>query len=362
MRHHTTPHHRAVSWVSLAIVGAALATAAPAAGRTRTVSMGPEPSARLRLAMVEGQVNAFFPSRLVGHVGDVVRFVPRGPHTVDLPRPHSGPLAIVVPGAAKASSRDGEGRLFWFRGFDLFKVNPDLSRSAFGKTVEYDGSRRVVSGFPGGSTKPFTVTFTKAGTYTVYCNIHDGMKMTVRMLPVAAGVPTLAQDRQRAARQAREDLAAAKRLASARARPGVIDVGRAGTGGVERYAFFPSKLRVRRGATLTFRVSGASRDAHTVTTGPGSARDTTSYLGRLASSFASEVADPIASYPSDPPTVGVVSLTSRLHGNGFWNSGVMKPSPTSHVPAESQLRFPQVGTFRFFCLLHPGMQTSVTVR
>ena len=67
----------------------------------------------------------------------------------------------------------------------------------------------------------------------------------------------------------------------------------------------------------------ASYDVHTATTGPGNPEsEPNSYLGQIAASFNSPVFDPRAVYPSEPPGPAG-TLTPALHGNGFWNTGVM---------------------------------------
>jgi len=347
-----------------AITAAALAVPASADAVTKTVTMGLAPSDHSRFKTLKSDVNAYFPDTVSVHVGDSVRFVPDAFHTVDFPGRGAAPLPLVVPTGEKASATDAAGARFWFRGFDLLRANPKLRASAFGKLLSYDGRKRLSSGFPpSGPPKAFTVRFVKTGSYTYVCDIHPGMKGTVRVLPRSRRVPSPAADRRAARAQVEAALRTAKRLARKPVVQNVVSVGRSGVGGVERFAFAPASLEVARGTTVKFAVTAGSRLAHTATTGPGNpATEPSSYLGKLAESFKLPQADPIAAYSSDPPTVGTVAITPELHGNGFWNSGIMDGFAPSAVPAESSVSFPMAGRYEFYCLVHPFMHTTITVR
>ena len=65
----------------------------------------------------------------------------------------------------------------------------------YGKKATYTGAKRVESGAPlSQKPKPFTVKFTKAGTFTYYCNIHSGMKGTVKVVSKSHSVPSAKAD------------------------------------------------------------------------------------------------------------------------------------------------------------------------
>lgn len=372
---------KARTFVTAATAAVVLAVPAPAPAATKTVQMGLPPSAQKPFDRLRSDVSAFFPSTVKVRVGSAVRFVPSQPrtlgpprsllgprrpnvgfHTVDLPAKGGGPLPLVVSTGVKVVATDAAGSQFWFRGFDLSRLNPTLRVGALGKTVRYDGSKRRISGLaPANKRKPVTIRFTKAGTYTYYCNIHAGMKGTVRVLPKGRRVPTPAADRKAVNAQVREALRTAKALVSRRVARNVMSVGRAGAGGVDRYAFSPASLKVPTGRTVKFAMPVGSREAHTATTGPGNPRDESSYLGKLARSIESPNVNPIAVFPSEPPTLGAVGLTPRLHGNGFWNSGVMDAFAPSPLPADNSLTFRRAGTYRFYCLIDPYMRATVEV-
>jgi plastocyanin len=51
-----------------------------------------------------------------------------------------------------------------------------------------------------------------------------------------------------------------------------------------------------------------------------------------------------------------------LHGNGFWNSGVLDGSSATPLPNSSKVTFGAPGTYNFYCLIHPFMKGSVVVQ
>ena len=84
-------------------------------------------------------------------------------------------------------------------------------------------------------------------------------------------------------------------------------------------------------------------------------------MDQLAAGLAGELFDPRGAYPSEPPPLGVPSYTGTLHGNGFWNSGLLDGNDGSPLPASTQVRFAAAGTFAYLCLIHPFMRGEVTV-
>jgi plastocyanin len=73
------------------------------------------------------------------------------------------------------------------------------------------------------------------------------------------------------------------------------------------------------------------------------------------------VFDPRGVYPSEqPPTAA--ALTPALHGNGFWNTGVMDTVAGTPLPGSNSVTFGAPGKYDFYCLIHPFMKATVTVQ
>ena len=117
-------------------------------------------------------VNDFFPHGTTIHVGDSVRFVPTGFHTVDLPAKGGKPLGLIAPAGTTSGVVDAAGAAFWFNGQPHAGLQPGARpRASSARRSTYTGAKRVESGLPlAQRPKPFTVRFTKAGTYTYYCD------------------------------------------------------------------------------------------------------------------------------------------------------------------------------------------------
>lgn len=348
--------------VSLAAVGAlGLAAPAVAGAATKPVDAGTPASISRSMQRLGADANDFFPRNVRVHVGDRVSFRLRGFHTVDFPERGGSALPVVVPSGQTANASDAAGNPFWFNGQPVLGFNPALGQDLWGQARSYNGSSRVNSGIAEGDRpRPFRVRFTRTGTFNYFCDIHPGMKGTVRVVGPRKSVPSTASDRRRARSQANAALRTARSLTNTRPPTGAVDVGSAGRGGVEIFAFFPARATVSVGTTLRFQMTAGSRELHTATTGPGGPDQPNSYLGRLAGAFEQPVIDPIATYPSDQPP-GPASLTPTLHGNGFWNSGAIDANP-SPLPNSAAVRFDAAGTYRFICLVHPFMNMTVTVQ
>jgi plastocyanin len=349
---------------------AAVALGAPASSQaaTKLVTMGPPGGAQTKaIQHAGGDVNDFFPHGITVHVGDKVKFAPFGFHTVDLVPKGGAPLSLFAPTGQKVSgANDAAGQPFWFNGQDNVFFNPGLFASQFGKTVSYSGSKRVESGAPlAPKNKPMTVKFTRTGSFTYYCNIHPGMKGTVKVKPKKSKIPSKKVD----AKAVKTQLAAASKIFKTLPKKNVpantVSVGSAGKHGVELYAFLPSSLTVPVGTTVNFRMSAGSYEEHTASTGPGDPeKDPNSYLGQIAASFEGQGPfDPRAVYPSEASGGPAAALTPTYHGNGFWNSGAIDRSTlTPTLPSSNSVTFASAGTYQFYCLIHPFMHGTVNVQ
>jgi plastocyanin len=350
------------------MVAGMVALAAPAAAHasTKTVFMGVPPASQKGFQPTGSDVNDFFPHGTSVRVGDSIKFVPVGFHTVDFPAKGGLPIDFIAPSGQKVSGEnDAAGQPFWFNGQDVFGVNTTfLTTQNFGRTVTYNGTKRAESGGPfANKPKPFTVKFKKQGSFTYYCDIHPGMTGKVTVKSKKGKVPTKKADAKVVKTQVNTALTVAKGLAKKHVPANTVDVGEAGPHGVEFYGFLPGTVTVPVGTTLNFHMTKGSYEDHTATTGPGDPNaEPDSYLGKLAASF--QGAGPFpgqAIYPSDAPGAAA-ALTPTFHGNGFWSSGVMDTSNATPLPATSSVKFSAAGTYQFYCLIHPFMHGTVTVQ
>ena len=342
-----------------------LAVPATASAATKTVDMGLPTAQQKTFQKAFSDVNDFFPHGTTIHVGDSIKFVPTGFHTVDIPRKGGSALGLILPtGQLVAGANDAAGAPFWFNGQSNVSFNPALVKSSFGKKARYTGAKRIQSGLPlAQHPKPFTVKFTKTGSYTYYCDIHPGMKGTIKVVSTKNSVPSAKSDKRDLNTQIASDLRAAKKLARTVTPPNTVSVGASSPRGVEYYGFFPATLRIKAGTTVNFRMSSKSFEDHTATTGPGDPENQpTSYLGVIAASFQGAAFDPRGVFPSEAPG-SIGALTPTLHGNGFWNSGVMDHSSTTPALAASNaVTFSAPGTYQFYCMIHPFMHGTVVVQ
>jgi plastocyanin len=340
-----------------------LAVPANASAATKGVSIGPSPVVEEAFNKLGTDVNDFFPHGVTIHVGDSVRFKPSQFHTVEFPAKGQKPLGLLGPAGTASGVLDAAGSAFWFNGQPILGFNPSLANDIYGKKTTYTGAKRVESGLPlRPKLKAFTVKFTKAGAYTYYCNIHTGMKGTVKVVSERHSIPSARADTKALAAQIARDTKTSKALSSTTVTAGNVSVGASGKGGVELYAMLPATQTVPVGTTLKFSMSTLTFEDHTATFGPGDPEhDPASYLGKLAASLDTPVFAPEAVYPSEPSgTTG--NLSPTLHGNGFWNSGIMDASSVTPLPNNNSVTFTAPGTYTFYCLIHTFMKGTVVVQ
>ena len=357
-------------FLALGTVSAVIAAPAVAQAKKVTVYTGPPPnvdklvppSARMSAsfkAKYNPDVNAFFPAKVTIHVGDTVRFI-RGmmPHTVDIPPAGGSGLPLLVAGKLVTGVNDAAGNPFWFNGHvPSLGLNPLLLPAGPTK-VNYDGTKRVESGFflGNGSAPDLKVKFTKAGVFKVFCDIHYGMAATVAVLPKSKPLPTAGQANQALRGQALADVKALKAAAKIKPPANTVSVGLAGPGGAELFGMFPSTLRVKAGTVVTFSMSAGTREVHTVSF--GSPAD----LAKLSRGLLS---DPLLTqqdlYPSDLPALGPIVVSQSAHGNGFATLGALDRDPATPLPASGKVAFPTPGTYHYACLIHPEMRGTIIV-
>jgi plastocyanin len=352
-------------WAVCSALGLALALPGAAQAAVKSVDMGTSKAQQKVINAAGSDVNAFFPSNVAVHVGDSVKFVPTNFHSVHFyGKSGKAAPAFVPTGKAVAGVTDAAGALFAFNGLPELGFNPALFTppGKFGKTVVFNGKNEIQSALPlANKPKPMTVRFTKAGLFTYHCDLHPGMKATVRVAARSKPVPSAAADAKRVKTQFAKALAVAKGFSKVTPPANTVDLGLFGAGGANLFGFVPSKLTVPVGTTVTFRMTDGNNEVHTATTGPGDPeKDPKSYLGAIASSLTGPSPDPKGLFPSDPgPTPA--ALTPTLHGNGFWSSGVLDGLPGA-LPASSQVTFAGAGTYEFYCMIHPFMHGTITAQ
>jgi plastocyanin len=332
---------------------AALAGAGSAQAATRDVSAGP-PLTKPPKGVAETIVlNQFFPKTTTVHVGDRVRWGVFGFHTITF----LGGTARFswvgpVPGQAVSGQNDAAGSPFWFNGQPLVDVNP----AAAGPTPEksFAGTGLRNSGFPQEPPKPYTLTFTKEGTFRYLCLLHPlTMRGTIRV--VHHGRVASARAHQRAAkRQVASAIRQGKALHKSKGpRGNVVYAGNGKRNGIDDIKFFPQSKTIRAGTTLRLQQAPFSEEVHNFAFGDAN------YLKQRAEAFQNGN-DPISFYASDPP--GSLVVTPTAHGNGFVNTGLLDVDPLSTLPDHQDVRFAQAGTYKYICLFHgPEMNGTITV-
>jgi plastocyanin len=346
------------------VVIAVFSLAAPAVAdaATKTVTMGVTPQqGKVMQQQLSSDANQFFPRNITIRAGDAVRFLPFGFHNADFPRRGGDALPLVAPGAPSSGQVDAAGAPFWFNGQPIVGLNPALLQSNFGKTLRYTGAKAVNSGLPlADRPKPFKVRFPRPGKFNYFCDVHPGMKGSVRVKR-RGSVPSKRADARAVGKQVAKALSDARRLRRTDPPANTVLLGAANRRGVEFFGMLPETLTVPLGTTVDFAMSRPSFEVHTATFGPGDPeKEPSSYIGQLAASFQEAQFDPRATYPSEPPGT-TAAFSSSLHGNGFWNTGLLD-AVSSPLPATGRVTFAQAGSFTFVCLIHPFMKGTVIVQ
>jgi plastocyanin len=353
---------------NIAAVVLGLTALAPAAAQaaTRTVVAGPPQ--KVKGLPPGADSNAFFRKTITVHVGDKVKWQFAGFHTVTLPAKGKQPPAFIGPdpsGATVSGVNDAAGSPFWFNGkVPKLTLIPDGALPAGGK--RYSGKKLVSSGAPlgSGAPKPFTVKFTKKGTFTYYCTIHVGQKAKVKVVGKNQAIPSNKANKKAAKKEYAKVVKQLKKDGKFAGPPG--NVVRAGNDTIRStlLGFFPATKSVPVGTTVTFTMSPKTTEAHTITFGPAD------YLKSLADGFIGPdpanpqglpVVNPQDAFPSDPPP-SLPPFDGSNHGNGFINTGIIDQDATTPAnPPSAQVTFSKAGTYNYICLIHPDMKGSIVV-
>jgi plastocyanin len=348
--------------LTLAVLSAAsLLALAPTGALARTFTVDVGPPGRMPAHL---DFDAFFPSALTVHAGDSVRFQIMGFHDVAYlpPGMARSPLAIPDPAATAGAVRDAAGAPLWFDSAPRLELNPLVALPAGGATL--DPARYANSGLPSRSqpTTTYLLRFTRPGTYRLYCLVHGAMSVRVRVVPHARSIPSPAQVQATARAQLQVAMGLAQRLERVTP-PRLTVLAGHDAGPVAWMRFFPENLRIRAGQTVTFQVD-SKHEPHTITFGPeaytGAIERTLIEPQPTGDGSPALVFNPLGMYPSEPPGSPLLD-TGANHGNGFLGSGPLDTDPRTPNPSEVRITFTKPGTYHYECVIHPGMDGTITV-
>jgi plastocyanin len=308
-------------------------------------------------------VNNFLINKVTIHAGDTVSWdgksLAGGFHSIDIPAAGGSDLPLILPTATPVSNAlDPGGSPFWFNGLPNLTFNTALFGASGGNV--YNGTSRIDSGLPISGPKSFNVKFTKPGVYHYFCDVHYGMEGTVVVLAKSKKIPTAKQDAKTLKTEEKAYVASAKVVDKTKVKGNNVSLGESGPNGLEVFAMFPAKLKVKTGATVTFSMSAKTRETHTATFGDTSAPN--GYVFKLAQTgFAGPGISPIAAYPSDVPMP--IKLSPASHGgSGFANTGALDRDSSTPLKPSATITFTAPGTYHFICLVHPFMHGVIVVK
>ena len=190
------------------------------------------------------------------------------------------------------------------------------------------------------------------------------MHGVVRVVPRRAQVPTLARLSKRAEAQFAGVVAKLRVIAKQVPRNKTrVWVGAGAHNGAEIAAFFPRRVTVPAGTTVTF-TNNDLTDIHTVTFGPTALRN------QIEQTFITPqgtppqaVFNPLAFFSGESPTSAVpVAYDGTNHGNGYLNAGLLAPkgSPGPGPPVY-RITFTKPGIYHYECVIHHGMDGTIAV-
>jgi plastocyanin len=347
--------------IAAVAIGVTALLPAAAQGATRNAFAGPP--AKVAGLPAGADSNAFYRKTLTVHVGDKVKWKINGLHSVTFPVKGKQPPPFIGPdasGGKYSGINDAAGNPFWFNGLPRLTLNPAGAFPAGGKT--YGGKKAASSGVSLGAPKPYTLKFTKKGTYTYYCTVHTGMKAKVKVVGKGKQVPSNRANAKAAKKEYAKVVKRLKKDGKFAGPPGnAVEAGH-DTLKTTFLRFFPATKSVPVGTTVTFSMPKVTTEIHTISFGPAD------YLQSTADAFigpdpANPQAPPVLSgqvaYPSDPPPFPGYDGTS--HGNGFFSTGVLDREAATPSPGEAQVTFTKAGTYNFICMVHPNMKGSIVV-
>jgi plastocyanin len=315
------------------LLAASFATVTNAsAAQTLTVSAGAESPGG------DVQLNEFAPNQITVNVGDTVTW------KLNSTEFHN---VMFLSGAPTPE--------FVEPGPDGVFVNPATAFPSGGPN--YDGSGVAGSGLLNKGDS-WSLTFTKAGSYTYLCAIHPGMGGMVNVVPAGQTADTQAAVDARGTGQVNSELAT-KAIPAIMSNVGELVVEGATVGvasGVQNgladiQRFLPRRVTIHKDEAITW-VWKTTDTPHTVT-----------FLGGEP---APDVVMP-QPQPNGPPKLQLnpkmlqpAGDATKWDGASYLNSGFLQPMPGQPAPTFT-VRFAEPGTYDYVCLLHEGMVGTVVV-
>jgi plastocyanin len=310
---------------------------------------------------------ASFPRRVTIHAGDTVTWHFRGHALTTITFAGKAPGTRLAEftgnGQPKvAAVNDAAGYPFWFVGrWPQWVVPPSTLFPQGGRTISSPRQvrssgllRAIVGSEENREPEPYVLRFLRPGVYPYFDAARPGEKGRVTVLAAGAPAPSPAEQERAGAAERRRVVADLHALARARpARPATVWIGN-GRAGHEVASFFPRRLVIRHGQTVTFLPHGG--DTHTVTIGPPS------YTSALRRTLVTRrgLVNSICVYPSEPIEARQpIVFDGRNHGNGFLSSSIFIGG--SFLPS-FKVKFTAPGTYRYVDVFTPGMDGVIVVR
>ncbi|HYM57605.1 MAG TPA: hypothetical protein VES79_06540 [Solirubrobacteraceae bacterium] len=351
--------------LALLALTAGLLVPAGAQAATKNIVAGPPVSKPPKGVPQDADTNAFYRKNVTIHVGDKVRWAINGFHTVTFPAKGTKAPPFISPDPTTKISgvNDAAGAPFWFNGQNRLILDPQGAFPVGGKS--YDGTKPASAGAPlsEGRPKPYTLKFTKAGSFGYVCTIHIGMKGTVKVVAKGRAIPSAAADKKAVKAQFAKTVAQAKRGDKFAGPSGNAVQAGNDTTAVAILRFFPQRKTVPVGTTVTLSMPPTTSEVHTFSFGPAA------YLKQHSDGFIAPdqsktppvlVFNPVIAFPSDPPPV-LPPYIGTNHGNGFLSTGVLDRDAATPSPGSAQIRFDKAGTYDYICLIHTDMKGQIVV-
>src|SRR5579872_4048407 len=309
-----TPRVLSALAVATATALAVLGGGAPPATYSAPIHQAGGPTAPRTFTMYVGYgnddwaANVYSPHKINIYVGDSITWVNRGklePHTITF-----GPMKLLKQLAAHIVLATPQKA-----GPPQLQLNPQLGLPTHRRA--YNGAGYANSGFLR-QGQLWTITFSRAGTYTYYCLVHfPGMTGIVVVHPRPTDARTLYVRTGYGSNTSAADV------------------------------FFPDVLTVHAGSTVVWQ--GAV--FHTVTFAP------IATIAQLRKQFIIPV--PQRAGPpmlSINPRVAFPTGGTVYDGTGMLSSGILQPPHNTFA-----VTFTKPGVYHYGCLVHPGMDGTIRV-